>query len=431
MEQEYLILQCPACERSVKIKSDTTATRMGCPYCKEPIELSSGEAEAEAPRPSDEDLPEAPPLEFRRIEGVEPVSAHSGAGPDPSSKPQGERRRHRKRHADTLGWDEEQPRGGSGRSDKAGVDDDSSEFLEMDPDSPGGVRLKRVRRKKILTGRDKFFRVLTAAVVLAAVVIAGFIIYSFVMQTTSVIGTEAETLQKLPEEIRVLIEEARVNPITEYLTNAEEEIAASVLDGFFKAKTIDERLQFVRDQERIRPLMEKWYADNPQEATREWPDGTILLRNKVIDQDRYFIILAVEFAGEGKRVVAIEQKPDGEMRLDWETAVGYQPMPLEEFKAARPTQPVKFWVKIKPSDFYNFQFSDSGKYQAVELSYPGKDFQLIGYIDRDKEWAPALIEEIESGAAPSMIVELAYPDKDVTDDSLVEIHSIVSESWWQ
>lgn len=438
MEEEYLILQCPACERSVKIRSDAAGTRMGCPYCKAPIEVGEPGAEDVLPDEEETEEEDRPPLEFRRIQSTESnASAAATQGDDEKTghRPKGERRKHRKRHtSDQLDWDSEKKPAVEQKSGDH-IDDDSSEFLEMDPDTPGGVRLKRVRRKKLLTKKDKFLRGLTASVFVAAAVIAGVVIYSAVMQTSKVIGTETKTLQELPDEIRTLIDTVNEVPITDQLTRDEEEAAAEVLSGFLNAKTIDERLEFVRDSEKMRPLMEKWYADNPEEATKEWPDAEILLRKKIIDQERYFVVLAVEFIGVGQRVMAIEQLEGGEMKLDWPTTVGYQPVPIEHFKAERPTEPVKFWVKLKPSEYYNFGYSDKEQYQAFELSYPGREFKLVGYVDRSKEWATEIIEVVDNGEAPSLIVELKYPEPELgqlsVDESQVEIVSVISQSWWE
>jgi hypothetical protein len=288
---------------------------MGCPYCKEPIEVAES-GDSGVGDELDDDPVEKPPLVFRRIENSGSAAGASSSEPAATATGSvGERRKHRKRNTDLYDWDDEKSEDAGSKSGNNAPDDDSSEFLEMDPDTPGAVRLKRVRRKKILTTRDKALRILTATLFVAAAAIAGFIIYSAIMQTSKVITTEAKTLQELPDEIRKLIDQAKDDPITDNLTQAEEEIATSVLNGYLNAKTIDERLQFVRDQERVKPIMEKWYADNPEEATKEWPDGEILLRKKIIDGKRYFIILAVDFEGEGKRILAIEQKLDGEMRI--------------------------------------------------------------------------------------------------------------------
>ena len=430
-EAEFLILQCPACERSVKIKTEAAGTRMGCPYCKAPIEVPEPEPE-DLPPPQEEDAEEQAPLVFRRIEGTESKpDAASPTSPSADPAPKGERRKHRKRHnAETLDWDEA-PGERTSRETAAGLgaDDDSSEFLEMDPDTPGGVRLKRVRRKKVLTGKDKFVRGVTIAVIMVAVIMTGVIIYSAVIQTTKVIAKEVE----IDPEVKAAISKAKASadPMTEQLTSAEEELAAATLMAFLNASSTEERVAYVRNGKELLPVMKKWYADNPEEAAKEWPDGTVTKRKKIVDGGRYFIILAVDFATLGTRVLALEQLGKGDIKLDWQTAVGYQPMPLEKFKSEQPRQPTKFWVKVKPSQFYNFGFTED-RYHAVELSYPGHvDFKLNGYIDRKQERAPSLISQLELGIAPSLIVELKFPEGEIKDPSQVEVSKILSNTWWE
>ena len=436
MEEEYLILQCPACERNVKIRSNAAGTRMGCPYCKEPIDVIDPDQES-AFEEADDPV-ERPPLEFRKIQHTdggsishEPKESQSHG----DGKPAAVRQKRRKRQIETPDWDADpSAQSEDGGQDGAPLDDDSSEFLEMDPNSPGGVRLKRVRRKKLQTKKEKFVRALTVSVFVVAAAIAGVIIYSAIVQTGKVIGTDKDTLANLPEEVRKAIEEvmAQEKPISLQLTKAEEEAAAAILRAFLTAKTVDERVKFVRNQEQMKPIMEEWYSNNPEEAERTWPEPNILKRKKIEDQGRYFIILVVEFTGIGYRFLAIEQRSKDDMKLDWATSVGYQPLPLEEFKASRPAQPVKFWAKLKPSDYYNFQFSDQERYFSVDLSYPGQlEFSLTGYLDRTKEWTAPLIARIEEGEGPSLVIELQYPPAaEPQDSSQVEIISIVSDTWW-
>ena len=213
----------------------------------------------------------------------------------------------------------------------------------------------------------------------------------------------------------------------------DEQLATATLNGFLKAKTVKERALYVRNRAETLPMMDHWYQLNPAEAAREWPEPKILNRKKMrLPDGRYFIVLAVEFGSEGQRVIALEQSGSADdIKLDWPTAVRYQPMDLKTFKSAKPREPVTFWVKVKPADFYSFNFSDQEKYQAVELSYPGQtDFKLIGYIDRKQAWAPALIGMVEAGQGPSLIVELRYPLGEIKDPALVEITSVVADSWW-
>ena len=42
-----------------------------------------------------------------------------------------------------------------------------------------------------------------------------------------------------------------------------------------------------------------------------------------------------------------------------------------------------------------------------------------------------LSRSLGGGQAPSLILELAYPEKATEDSSQVEVVSILSESWWE
>jgi len=211
------------------------------------------------------------------------------------------------------------------------------------------------------------------------------------------------------------------------LTREEESSAVVVVNHFLEAKTVEERLEHVRDPERVKPLMEKWYKQKGEE--KKLPDGEVLRRDKTIEDGRYFIRLYINFGKAGGRVFILEQT-EKDIKLDWETAVGHREMSLEEFKNKQPTTPTEFRVKIKPDDFYSNQFIDKEKYASVSLSYPGDaEFKLTGYIDRNQKWAGRILGHFESRISPSMIVNLRYPDGEIKDASQVEIVSIVSESW--
>lgn len=216
------------------------------------------------------------------------------------------------------------------------------------------------------------------------------------------------------------------------LTAGDEAAAINVIRRFLKAKTVEDRAFFIRDPQRVKPLMTEWYG-RPETKPLQWSDDDLLLSKqvkKIVDHNRYFIIVLVELSGSGAHIFALEQTQDA-IRLDWETSVGYQPMPLGEFKTKQPREPVEFRVKVKPTDYYNNQFSDEKKYQAVELSYPGKpEFKLYGYIDRGEEWAEPLLEQLDGGLGPSLIVKLKYPDGEIKDAKQVQMDSIVADSWW-
>jgi len=446
MENEYLVLQCGACERSVKIKSNASGTHFGCPYCKSPVEIPGSDPVEQAPADLE---PERPPLDFRRIEETESVEAgaspqHTGSTETAANK--GERRRHRRR-AESLDWDESPDSRSHKSADHGYEDDDSSEFLEMDPDSPGGVRLKRVRRRKVTTTKEKIFRIAVVGTVVALVGVMATVFIKGVFKTAGAVVQDGQSQEDVSAQVfkdmaaAKAAEELKKKKISPVLSSAEEEGALEIINGFLDSDKIEDKLKFVRDPEQVEPLMRDWYARNPIQSKK--PDGVVLRRDKQMDKGRYFIRLYIEFAGDTnlldkefkidptsatRRMFMVEQTED-EMKLDWETAVEYQPLTLADFKDKRPTEAVEFRVKVKPSDFYNFGF-DEDQHIATELSYPGKkEFKLIGYLKKTSADAKKITEYFENGVSPSLIVKLRYPDRKINDDSLVEIVSITSDTW--
>jgi len=409
MEDEYLILECPACERDVKVSRHSAGVRMGCPYCREPLQII--EAEQEESKPIIRQ-----PLVFRHLKEDDVSVDH-----DLEFADEYERRR---LPFEAPEWDDPELEGKRRKSA-------ASEAQGEGPESAGGGSDKTPTIKRLLTRKEQVFRSVTILIMTGSLAFLAVIVYSAVVRGLAVAHKDHKTIRELPAEVRQKIDEAlaQEEPLSTFLTSAEEAAAAAIVNGFLAAKTVEDRLPFVRHPEQVEPLMREWYAS--EEKTIEWGDGVILLRDKRVDQGRYLIRLAIEFVGIGSRIFVVEQAADS-FKLDWETAVGYQVKPLAEFKAERPITAVEFRVKMKPSDYYNYAFSNRDRFRAVELSYPGQgDFKLTGYIDLNHDWAAPLIQRLDDGEAPSLIVHLRYPSGELEDDSQVEVVEVVADSWFR
>jgi hypothetical protein len=410
MDDEYLVLECPACERDVKVSRHSAGVRMGCPYCREPLQIIEAEPEAEQ-KPIVRQ-----PLVFRLLREDDVSVDH-----DLEFADEFERRR---LPFEAPAWDDaklEEERRTAVTATAGGDRDADASGIQGGAPAP---------RKKLLTRKEQVFRSLTILIMSGALAFVAVIIYSAIFRGVAVVHKDGKTMKELPAEVRQKIAEAlgQPEPLSPFLTSVEEEAAVAVVNGYLAAKTIEERLPFVRQPERVEPLMRAWYARG--ETISKWPDGVVLLRDKQIDKGRYMIRMMVDFVGIGTQMFVVEQTAS-DFKLDWETATGYQPKPLAEFKAERPTTPVEFRVKIKPADYYNYAFVDRERYRSVELSYPGRrDFKLLGYIDLNRDWAAPLVKRIDEGEGPSVIAQLRYPDGELEDDSQVEILSIVSDSWF-
>lgn len=404
MDEEYLVLACPACERDVKVSRHSAGVRMGCPYCREPLQIIEAE-------PASDDKPIVrQPLVFRHLKQDDVSLDH-----DLEYADEYERRR---LPFEAPAWDD------------ATLEERRREVAA----TPTGYRDNQeaedsAARKKLLTRKEQVFRSLTILILTGAFAFVAVIVYSAIVRGVAVVHKDGTTLKELPAEVRQKITEAleQQQPLTTFLTSAEEAAAKAIVTGFLAAKTVEDRLPFVRQPKRVEPLMRAWYA-RQRDAT-EWTGGEIRHRDKQIDHGRYLIRLAMDFGTAGSRIFIVEQTA-GDFKLDWETATGYQAKPLEEFKAERPTTPVEFRVKMKPADYYNYAFNDRDRYQAVELSYPGRrEFKLTGYIDLKSDWAAPLVKRLDDGEAPSLIVLLRYPEGEIEDVTQVEVVAIVADSW--
>ena len=211
------------------------------------------------------------------------------------------------------------------------------------------------------------------------------------------------------------------------VTAAERDACVALANEFYAALAVEEKLSHVRQPERVRPLMEAWYRDREIERRRI---AEVIFKKKRTIGERRFVMLAVEFDDGGQQIIAVEQSADGESFLfDWEVSVGYQPMPLEKFRNAMPTDPIPFRVLCKLADDYRAPFEDAAEFQCVRLTYPGdNEFRLTGYIDRGTDWADEFLAKLEFGGA-SVIAGLRYPE-DPASDAHVEVVRIVHESWF-
>jgi hypothetical protein len=121
---------------------------------------------------------------------------------------------------------------------------------------------------------------------------------------------------------------------------------------------------------------------------------------------------------------------DGELKLDWETAVGWQAMTVEEFRKGRPTSPQPFRVHVAPGDYYNGPYLDETQWLCCDLTYPGDDsFHLFGYVERGTPAGDLLARHFNNGQGLSAILAIHYR-REGSDPNQVRIHSVISEEWF-
>ncbi len=297
-------------------------------------------------------------------------------------------------------------------------------------------RVKRVRRRRLFTWAQLFFRRLSLGMRILTVTIVALIALAGLVWGVVIFRSHFQ-----PVTFDDVVAESRLPQ--DFITSQDESGAADAVAGFLAAVGTEAKLKYVRLPARVKPLMEQWYT---QTADRAWSAGEVRGRNKIRSGDQYFVLLEMEVIDPERqgdsydwrrvRHFAVEEtEKDGVRRylVDWETAVEWRVMSFEEFKNTRPSYNVPFRVKLRASSYYNHEFSDEKQWLATEIYFPhpqtGNELLFNGYIERGTPAFREIAPITESGRNPSMILNLRYPANPVSRDQVI-IDSVVLDSWF-
>jgi hypothetical protein len=216
--------------------------------------------------------------------------------------------------------------------------------------------------------------------------------------------------------------------------------ACRVVAQYINATTDEERLRFVRDPARIRPLM----ASGRLQSN----DAVILPGAKILvsaDPSRPVIVavptrvrrLYAQVSESETRLSYVVKTADG-FKVDWEATAAHEPLPLSSFSQEKPSRPMLFRVTCRPSETYEGPYANSREtHLSFELTGPlGHEFH--GYIPRDSEdgkrLAAAVMEIITQTRPVALVLQHAGPDGkpllERSHDGLnVAITRMASDSW--
>lgn len=237
-------------------------------------------------------------------------------------------------------------------------------------------------------------------------------------------GTERQ------EEIRTgtlsIIEEDRENEAAGvYMVGKIEEATR----GFYEADSIEELLEYVRQPERVRPLIEAYYEKGAPESTQVARIDN--MEPLTIENRANFWMVEAELSPERPGPVLVEVDSRGEAKVDWETFVVYQPMDWNEFAVGRPGGvTMDFRVYAEPDYFYSHEFADAEVYDCYRLTTRGGEETLFGYVERGGELAEkmrVLLAQNQGGTTP-MILKLHLPENLESRRGVV-ITELVNPSW--
>ena len=211
------------------------------------------------------------------------------------------------------------------------------------------------------------------------------------------------------------------------IPRSEIESSEKLIRDFFAVRTIEGLEPYVRMPGTILPLMRRYYLTR---AVRP-------LEVKGFDYHRRSDISTGDITVHGARLghlgkvreIAIEHTPNGP-KIDWETAVGYQPMEWQQFRRTQPQETTYFRLSVQPSTYYEKPYHDMTVYQSYRLIYPGELRPLNGFVMIDTEAEVAMRSLFKDASVTrQLIVGLKFQSSAKRGDGLVEITELLQDSW--
>ncbi len=209
---------------------------------------------------------------------------------------------------------------------------------------------------------------------------------------------------------------------------AEKAAALLVLEHFRSATTWPEKARFVRQTERVRPLMETFYEK--RHGTEPATDGQ---RVGLFVHGKGAPVLHVAFAdkkGSQPSYADLVREPDGAYLLDWESFVAAGEMDWEDFIKTRPTQPQLLRCVLSVTDYFNYEFTDKGRYVSLWLQSDDGERSLYAFCERNSALATKVGEHLKTARAGAdrVTVRVAFPEK-AQSDNCVRLVELVADRW--
>lgn len=183
-----------------------------------------------------------------------------------------------------------------------------------------------------------------------------------------------------------------------------------VTEGYFNSKSVEELLRYARHSERVKPLMESYYASKRVESRRVSAFVSldpITLANRA---NFWFVTCILDDGTEAQ--VMVEVFSENDAKVDWETHVTYQPLPWDEFAIKREGGYTgDFRVLAEQDNYYSYEFTDSVNLVCLRLSGVDTNEVLYGYVERNSAVWGDIKKQLErnSGWASPMILRLHVP----------------------
>ena len=214
--------------------------------------------------------------------------------------------------------------------------------------------------------------------------------------------------------------------------------AEQIVRDYLAAEGWENKAQFVREIERVAPLMKDYYERGKSASTvvpkRVRSSAPSYYQGETLKQRRSDVIADLPDGSEAKFVV--EYLPEGP-RIEWESSVAYSPGSWDKILASEPSKknpPQLLRVAACVDKYYNNEFSDDREYLSVYLEDPVTREPLgNGYVRRESEDGKRLRKFLYGSNKnnPDKIMVEVRPVENSAKERIVEITKFVKAGFRQ
>lgn len=157
------------------------------------------------------------------------------------------------------------------------------------------------------------------------------------------------------------------------------EEATRVVRAFLAADGWEAKSRYVRDPERVKPLMWDYYERQGHDAGSS-AYSAMTYSDVQTHSFGFATEVSLEIDNKPARGFSVEHGPTGP-KIEWESQVIYNPIPWEEFVSGESKGAAVFRVAARRASYFNFGFNDSAKYICVEFGLPQhQGLSTFGYV---------------------------------------------------
>jgi len=211
----------------------------------------------------------------------------------------------------------------------------------------------------------------------------------------------------------------------------------TLVKAYLAATTVDEKLKFVRQPERVEPLMRDWYEKQKHPMVAKEMSPQMIFTPQTLFA-KSFLKAEMNEGGRFMKQLWIQRYGDGLFAIDWETDVIYNPIDWDTFLAEKPTSPVTLRVYVGWYNLYLYQHRDEEKFQSFKLESRDSDQVTSAYMDRADIGMQTMMyfiqrsakdpRHLNSSVTLPFLVTLKYDESPEGKKNLV-IEKLVSPSW--